>query len=125
MGFHAAFTSAVRAVSRPHLVLPAAFVAVIALLSPPAIEDASAQGFRMQGSRGSFSSTGPGRFQSSTGPGMTSKSAILQGGKSGHRRPGSNNIVTGPGAGMGKGGMAGMGGGMGGRHPPGSTADTA
>ena len=65
MGFRAAFTSAVRAVSRPHLVLPAAFVAVIALLSPPAVEDASAQGFRMQGSRGSFSSTGPGRFQSS------------------------------------------------------------
>ena len=125
MGFRAAFTSAVRAVSRPHVVLPAAFVAVIALLSPPAVEDASAQGFRMQGSRGSVSTTGPGRFQSSMG--MASKSAILQGGKSGHRRPGSN-IATGPGAGigqggMGKGGMAGMGGGMGGRHP-GSTADT-
>ena len=65
MGFRAAFTSFIRAVSRPHLVLPAAFVAVIALLSPPAIEDASAQGFRMQGSRGSVSSMGPGRFQSS------------------------------------------------------------
>lgn len=118
MGFRAAFTSFIRAVSRPHLVLPAAFVAVIALLSPPAIEDASAQGFRMQGSRGSVSSMGPGRFQSSTGPGMTSKAAILQSGKSG-RRPGGNNIITG----VGKGGMAGMGGGMGGRHP-GSTADT-
>ena len=124
MGFRAAFTSAVRAVSRPYLVLPAAFVAVIALLSPPVIEDASAQGFRMQGSRGSFSSTGPGRFQTSTNPGMASKSAILQGGKSG-RRPGSN-VVTDAGmgqGGMGKGGMAGMGGGMGGRHP-GTTADT-
>ena len=126
MGFRAAFTSAVRAVSRPYLVLPAAFVAVIALLSPPAIEDASAQGFRMQGSRGGFSSTGPGRFQSSIIRGMASKSAILQGGKSGPPS-GGNNIVTGPGTGMaawrhGQGGMAGMRG-MGGRRP-GSTADT-
>ncbi|HZO47326.1 MAG TPA: S8 family serine peptidase [Xanthobacteraceae bacterium] len=128
MGFRAAFTSAVRAIARPHLVLPAAFVAVIALLSPPAVEDASAQGFRMQGSRGSFSSTGPGRFQSSMNPGMASKSAILQSGKSG-RRPGTNNIVTNlgqggmGGGGMGKGGMAGTGGGMGGRHPPTTVAD--
>jgi Subtilase family len=121
MGFRAAFTSAVRAVSRPHLILPAAFVAVITLLSPPAVEDASAQGFRMQGSRGGFSSAGPGRFQSSMNAGMASKSAILQGGKSGTRFPGRNNVVTG--AGMGKGGMGGMSGGMGGRHPD-TTADT-
>ena len=121
MGFRAAFTSAVRAVSRPHLILPAAFVAVIALLSPPAVEDASAQGFRMQGSRGGFSSTGPGRFQSSMNGGMVSKSAILQGGKSATRFPRGNNVVTG--AGMGKGGMGGMSGGMGGRHPD-TTADT-
>ena len=121
MGFRAAFTSAVRAVSRPHLILPAAFVAVITLLSPPAVEDASAQGFRMQGSRGGFSSTGPGRFQSSMNGGMVSKSAILQGGKSATRFPRGNNVVTG--AGMGKGGMGGMSGGMGGRHPD-TTADT-
>ena len=74
MGFRAAFTSAVRAVSRPHLVLPAAFVAVIALLSPPAVEDASAQGFRTQGSRGGSSSTGSGRSQYNR-PGTSSKSA--------------------------------------------------
>ena len=53
--------------------------------------------------------------------GMVSKSAILQGGKSGTRFPGGNNVVTG--AGMGKGGMGGMSGGMGGRHPD-TTADT-
>ena len=52
MGFRAALISAIRAVSRPDLIIPAAFVAALALLSPPAIDDASAQGFRMQSSRG-------------------------------------------------------------------------
>ena len=119
MGFRAAFTSIIRAVSRPSLVVPAAFLAVFALLSPPAIEDASAQGFRMQGSRGGFSGGGPGRFQGSTSHGMMSKSGMLTG-MSGSRRPGNVAVTD-----HGMGGMGGMGmGGMGGRHPSGNTADT-
>ena len=51
MGFRAALISVIRAVSRPYLIIPAAFVAALVLLSPPAIDDASAQGFRMQSSR--------------------------------------------------------------------------
>jgi subtilisin family serine protease len=117
MGFRAALTSALRAVSRPHLIVPAAFVAVLALLSPAAIDDASAQGFRMQGSRGSFSGGGPsGSFQSSMSRGMANKSAILLS-KPGQRRP-NGNIAT---SGSGKGGM-GMGGGRYPR-PSGETAD--
>ena len=105
MCFRAAFTSVIRAVARPSLVLPAAFVAVLALVSPPAVEDASAQGFRMQGSRGGFSGGGPGRFQMSGGMGgmmsAMSKSGMPTG-MSGSRRPG--NVATIPGTG----GMGGM-----------------
>jgi hypothetical protein len=118
MGFCAAFTSAIHAVARPSLIVPAGFVAVFALLSPPAIEDASAQSFRMQGPRG-FSGGGPGRFQMSGGmmsAGMMSKG--MPSGMSGPRRPGGNNTVAGTG---GMGGMGGMGMGGGGRHPGGNT----
>mgnify|MGYP001168833764 CR=1 FL=1 len=121
MGFRAAFTSVIRAVSRPSVAVPAAFVAVLALLSPPLMEDASAQGFRTQGSRGSFAGGGPGRFQMSGGmmsSGMMSKSGMLTG-MSGSRRPGHN---VGPGTGQGGMGMGGMAG-MGGRHPGTDTAD--
>lgn len=128
MGFRAAFRSAIRAVSRPALAVPTAFVALLALVSPPAIDDASAQGFRMQGSRG-FSGGGPGRFQMSGGmgsAGMMSKSGMPGGMSGGSRYPG--NVAIGPGTGgHGMGGM-GMGGhGMGGmgRHPGGTnTGDT-
>lgn len=130
MGFRAAFTSAIRAVSRPSLVAPAAVVAVLALLSPPAVEDASAQGFRMQGSRGNLAGGSVGRFKGSMSRGMRSggmsKSGIV-GGMYGPRRPG--NFVTGHGmggmrgmGGIGTGGMRGMGG-MGGHYPGGNTAD--
>ena len=116
MGFRAAFTSAIRAVSRPYLILPAAFAAVLVLLSPPAVDDASAQGFRMQSSRGSVMGGGPsGRFNPSMSGGMTKKSAVVPG-KSGPGRP-NGNIATGPGT-----GKSGMG--MGGRRPGGNTADT-
>lgn len=118
MGLRAALTSVLRAISRPHLIVPAAFVAVLTLLSPAAIDDASAQGFRMQGSRGSFSSGGPsGSFQSSMSRGMANKSAILSS-TPGQRRV-SGNIATG--SGSGKGGM-GMGSGRYPR-PSGETAD--
>jgi hypothetical protein len=111
MGFCAAFTSAIHAVARPSLAVPSAFVATLALLSPPAIDDASAQSFRMQSSRG-FAGGGPGRFQMSGGmAGMMSKSGMPSG-MSGPRRPGGNNTVAGTG---GMGGMGGMAGG--GRHP--------
>jgi Subtilase family len=114
MGLRAALTSALRAVSRPHLTVPAAFVAVLALLSPPVIDEASAQGFRMQGSRGSFYGGGPSsNFQLSMSRGMANKSALLSS-KPGQRRP-SGNIATGSGSG---GGM-GMGGG---RYPRPSSA---
>lgn len=120
MGFCAAFTSAICAVSRPSLTVSAAIVAVLALLSPLAIDDASAQGFRMQGSRGavsSFSGT-PGRFQMSGGmsAGMMAKSAMLTG-MSGSRRPGNNNVAGSDSTG----GMSGM---AGGRRPGTSTGDT-
>ena len=122
MGIRAAFTSAIRAALRPSLIVPAAFIAVIALMSPPAIEDASAQGFRMPTSRGSFSGGGPGRVQMSGGmggmmsAGTMSKSGLPTG-MSGSRRPGS--VATLPGTG----GMGGMG--MGGGRPPGTnTGDT-
>ena len=68
MGFRAAFTSVIRAVSRPSMAVPAALVAVLALLSPPSMEDASAQGFRTQGSRGSFSGGGPAASRCRGGP---------------------------------------------------------
>lgn len=120
MGFRAAFASAIRAVSQPTFVIPAVSVALIALLSPPAIEDASAQGLRMQGPRAGVSGAGPGRFQISGGmsAGMMSKSSIPSG-MSGSRRPGGN-VAIGP---RDKGGMAGM---RGGHHPGshGNTADT-
>lgn len=113
MGFRAAFTSAIHAVARPSLVVPAAIVAAFALLSPPAIDDASAQGFRMQGPRG-FSGGAPGRFQMTGGmSGMMSKSGMPTG-MSGSRRPGQVAITGG------MGGMGGMGMG-GGRHPGGNT----
>lgn len=125
MGFRAALAPAVRAVSRPSLVIPAAFVALVALLSPPAIEHASAQGLRMQGSRAGFSGVsgaGPTRFGGMSA-GMMSKSSIPSG-MSGTRRPGT--VVT-----NGKGGMSGgmgggmSGGGMGGdRYPGTNTADS-
>lgn len=128
MGFRAAFRSAIRAVSRPSLAAPMAFVALLALVSPPAINDASAQGFRMQGSRG-FSGGGPGRFQGGMAGmmsgGMMSKSG-MPGGMSGSRYPGK--VATGPG--MGGHGMGGMGTGgdrypggmgMGGDRRPGGT----
>lgn len=124
MGFRAAFTSAIRAASRPSLVVPMAFVAALALVLPPSIDDASAQGFRMQGSRG-FSGGGPGRFTMPGGmmsAGMMSKSGLY--GMSGSRHPG--HVAIGPGTG-GMGGM-GMGGdrypggrGMGGGRYPGGT----
>ena len=122
MGFCAAFTSTIRAVSRPSLIVPAGLVATLALLSPPAIDDASAQGFRMQGSRGSVSG-GPGRFQMPGGmsAGMMSKSGMLAG-MSGSRRPGGNNNVAGTHSG-GMGGMGGMASG-GGRHPGTNVGDT-
>ena len=44
MGFRAAFMSAVRAVSRPHLVLPAAFIAVLVLLWPSKMRPRKASG---------------------------------------------------------------------------------
>jgi hypothetical protein len=114
MGFRAAFTSAIHAVARPSLVVPAALVATLASLSPPAIDDASAQSFRMQSSRG-FAGGGPGRFQMPGGmAGMMSKSGMPSG-MSGPRRPGQ--VAIGPG---GMGGMGGMGMG-GGRHPNGET----
>lgn len=123
MGFCTAFSSAIRAVSRPSLIVPAAFVATLALLSPAAIDDASAQGFRMQGSRGSVSgiSGGPGRFQMPGGmsAGTMSKSGMLAG-MSGPRRPGGNNNTAGTHPGGGMGGM-GMGGG---RYPGTNTGDT-
>ncbi len=107
MGFRAALIPVIRAVSRPYLIIPAAFVAALVLLSPPAIDDASAQGFRMQSSRGSFSGGGPGRFSSMPG-GMMKKSG---------RPGGSASNIPHPKGGMGMGGM-------GGRHPSGETADT-
>src|SRR5262245_32695755 len=80
MGFCAAFTSVIRAVARPYLLVPAAVVALVALVSPPAIDDASAQGFsRMQSSRGGFGG-GPSSRVSSMPGGMMNKSG----------RPGGN-----------------------------------
>jgi hypothetical protein len=118
MGFRAAFTSAIHAVARPALVVPTALVATLASLSPPAIDDASAQSFRMMSSRG-FAGAGPGRFQMSGG-GMMSKSGMVGG--SGPRRPGGGQVAgTGPG---GMGGMGGMGMGGGGRHPGNTIGDT-
>lgn len=104
MGFRAVFTSAIRAVSRPHLVLPAAFVAVLALLSPPAADDASAQGYGMQGSRGG-GGYGMGSGRSQYGSGTMSKS-----GKSGQNYPGHYPKNA---------GMGGRGG-----HYPGNTTGT-
>lgn len=118
MGFRAAFRSILHAVSRPALVVPAALVAALALLSPPSIEDASAQGFRMQGSRGGFGGGGPSRFRMPGG--MSSSGMMSKSGMSGPRRPGNTAVTD-----HGMGGMGGMGmGGMGGRYPGGNTADT-
>src|SRR5262245_8664604 len=123
MGFRAAFTSAVHAGSRPSLTVSATIVALLALLSPPAINDASAQGVRMQGSRGGFSAVpgGPGRFQMSGGmsAGMMSKSAMLTG-MSGSRRPGNNPGNNKVGGSDSTGGMSGM---AGGRRPGTNTGD--
>ena len=81
MGCRAALFSVIRAVSRPYLIIPAAFVAALVLLSPPAIDDASAQGFRMQSSRGGFSGGGPGRF--SMMPGGMSNGMMKKSGRPG------------------------------------------
>ena len=108
MGFCAAFTSIIRAVSRPYLIVPAAVVAMVALMSPPAIDDASAQGFsRMQSSRGGFGG-GPSSRASSMQGGMMNKSGRPGGGASNAPYP--------------KGGMGGMGMG-GGRYPSGDSAE--
>ncbi len=110
MGCRAALFSVIRAVSRPYLIIPAAFVAALVLLSPPAIDDASAQGFRMQSSRGGFSGGGPGRF--SMMPGGMSNGMMKKSGRPG----GSASNLPYPKGGMGMGGM-------GGRHPSGETTD--
>jgi hypothetical protein len=109
MGLRTALISLARAVCRPRLIVAAAVVAMPALLAPPAIDDASAQGTsRIQGSRGSFSGGGgPGRFANVPG-GMT---------KAG--RPGGRNVSNTPNP---KGGMAGMRGRQ--PNPSGNTADT-
>jgi Subtilase family len=136
MSFRAALTSVIHAASRPYFVLPAAFIAVVASLSPPAIDDASAQGLRMQ-TRGSSGTSynRPNRYPSGT----TAKKGTYPtpGRPGGHAS--TNNYPN-----RGMGGSAstnnypnrGMGGsastnnypkrGMGGHHPPrpGTTTDT-
>ncbi|MPZ37834.1 MAG: S8 family serine peptidase [Rhizobiales bacterium] len=123
MSLRIAFTSAIRAVSRPYLVLPAALsLATLALLSPPAMDDASAQGFRMQGPRpgfvgGGFSAGGPsGRFPSARARRFSGRPFIHP--KSGPRRRANGIVATVPG--NGKGGM-GM---RGGPRRTGTTTDT-
>jgi len=109
MAFRTALTSVIRAVSRRYLVIPAAFVALFTLLAPPAIDDASAQGFRMQSSRGGFGGGPSGRFGTSSG--MSNKAGTYS--KSGRR---------GAGEGTGQYPKGGMG--MGGRYPnPSGTAE--
>ena len=128
MSFRAAFTSIIRAVSRPYLIVPAAVVAMMALMSPPAIDDASAQGFsRMQSSRGGFGG-GPSSRASSMQGGMMNKS----GRRAAVRRTLRTRRVAMGGMGMGggrypsgdsaEGGMGGMGMG-GGRYPSGDSAE--
>jgi subtilisin family serine protease len=113
MRFRAILTSAIRAVSRPYLVIPAAVVAVIALLAPPSVDDASAQGFRMQSSRGGYSGGGPSGGSSMTSRGMSNKSGVYS-----KSRPRPNGSAA-TGRSYPKGGMRGMGG----SRPSGTTAD--
>jgi Subtilase family/Fervidolysin N-terminal prodomain len=118
MSFCAAPKPAIHTIARPSSVILAILVAAFALLMPPAIDDASAQGFRLQGARGGFVHS-PRAMSSRSG-------TVLN--KSGQRSRG--NLASGPShppkGGMGMGGMGGRGGGMGGmgggRHPS-DTAD--
>lgn len=112
MSFCAASKPAIRATTWPSSVIFSILLAAFALLLPSSIDDASAQGFRLQGPRGGFG-------QPSMSRAMSQKSGAFLN-KSGQRFRG--NLASGPshskGGGMGMGGR----GGMGGRHPSG-TAD--
>jgi hypothetical protein len=105
MSFRAAFQTTRHPVSRCGLIALTALAAAVALLSPPAIDDASAQGFRLQGPRGGF-------VQPSMSRGPSKKSGFVN--NSGRLR---GHVAGGPS--KPKGGMRG-----GGRNPNGNTADT-
>src|SRR5262245_32560678 len=113
MGFRAAFISTMHAVAGRSLVVPAAFTAPLGAVSPPAIDDGSAQGLRMPSSCGSFGGAGGGfgRCKMSGGmrgmvsggmAGMMTKN--VQTGMSGGRRTGHGNVANLPGN-YGMGGM--------------------
>ena len=104
MSFRAAFQPIRRPVLRCGLIALTALAAAVALLSPPAIDDASAQGFRLQGPRGGF-------VQPSMSRGPSKKSVFVN--NSGRLR---GHVAGGPS--KPKGGMRG-----GGRNPNGNTAD--
>ena len=99
MAVRAALTSVIRAVSRRYLIIPAAFIALFTLLAPPAIDDASAQGLRMQSTRGGFGGGPSGRFATSNG--MSNKAGTYS--KSGRRGAGEGTGQY-PKSGMGRGG---------------------
>lgn len=105
MGFRSAFQTIRHPLARGGRIALMALAIAFALLASPAIDDASAQGFRLQGPRGGF-------VQPSMSRALSKKSGFVN--NSGRLRGHVANGPTKP-----KGGMRG-----GGRDPNGNTADT-
>ena len=124
MGFRAAFTSAIRAVSRPHLILPAAFVAVhCAVVAAGDRRRVRARLPDARLPRGLFRR----RVRAASSRPMNGRDDVQVGDPSGRKSGRVSRAATtsSPAPACGKGGMGGMGGmGMGGRHPPARTPPT-